>query len=96
MLYCVQTVEGTPGEGLCFGFLRSFLPLLERLGDSGELSEVPEAKSASACSPAVTRVTSINRSLPVRSSVRTRTLDPFNKHDRWGSLGQPVMLVEGI
>ena len=27
--------------------------------------------------------TSIKRSLPVRSSVRTRTLDPFNKHVRW-------------
>ena len=30
--------------------------------------------------------TSTNRSLPVRSSVRTRTLDPFNKHDKWESL----------
>ena len=72
MLYCVQTVEGTSGEGPCFGLLRSFLPLFERLGDSGELSEVPEAESASACSPAVTRDSHLTCLLK-GSRVRVRT-----------------------
>ena len=72
VLYCVQTVEGTSGEGPCFGLLRSFLPLLERLGDSGELSEVPEAKFVSACSPAVTRDSHLSCLLKgSRSRVRT-------------------------